>query len=141
MQKNDNAPMDAVAKRLLTSQEVTQFCQVVKAGPGIAGILEEALPCRTKDQQKALVAVATWRLAGAALPASIELIKRMPMFTGMHPESIQAAFMQLADASVLEFRPYGEDGSEGAFTWPQLEAVIAASMKEAAGPTVIMPGA
>lgn len=117
-----------LAARLSLHDSVRPFLTILGAAPGVAEILEEVLPKVTKEQQRALIAVVAWRIMGAQLPASIELLKRLPCLHGLHPESIQAAFMQLCDAHTLIFQQHGE---EGGFVWPALDQIIQIALKEA----------
>lgn len=117
-----------LSARLSLHESVRPFLTILGAAPAVSEVLEAALPGVTKEQQRALMAVVAWRIMGAELPASVELLKRLPCLHGMHPESIQAAFMQLADADVLVFQKHGE---EGGFVWPALDQIILIALQEA----------
>ena len=117
-----------LSARLALDPAARPFLILLGAAPAIAEVLEQAFPLVTKEQQRALVAVVAWRLQGAALPASIELLKRLPVMAGMHPESIQAAFHQLCDAHVLAFQAHGD---EGGFAWPALDQIMHIALQEA----------
>jgi hypothetical protein len=119
-----------LAARLALHESVRPFLTILSAAPEVA----EAFPHITKDQQRALLAVVSWRIMGAELPASIELLKRLPVLHGLHPESIQAAFMQLCEADVLVFQQHGEEGS---FVWPALDRIIFAALEEAKAPRIV----
>lgn len=117
-----------LSARLSLHESVRPFLTILGAAPAVSEVLEAALPGVTKEQQRALVAVVAWRIMGAELPASIELLRRLPVLHGLHPESIQAAYMQLCEAGVLVFQTHGE---EGGFAWPALDTVILAALQDA----------
>ena len=117
-----------LAARLSLHESVRPFLTLLGAAPAVGEVLEGAFPHSTKEQQRALMAVVAWRIMGAQLPASIELLKRLPCLHGLHDESIQAAFHQLVDAGVLVFQQHGE---EGGFAWPALDQIILIALQEA----------
>lgn len=127
-----------IASRLRLHETVQPFLTILSASPAVADVLELALPNCTKEQQRALLAVIAWRVMGAQLPASIELLKRLPVMHAMHEESIQAAFMQLCEAGVLVFQSHN-DGHEGAFVWPALESIIEVALAERDAPKILTP--
>jgi len=123
-----------LSQRLAVHESVRPFLTILSAAPEVAAVLEAAFPHITKEQQRILLAVVAWRIMGAELPASIELLKRLPVLHGMHPESIQAALMQLCEADVLVFQKHGE---EGGFVWPALDQIIVAALQEANAPKIV----
>lgn len=127
-----------IAARLRLHETVRPFLTILSAAPAVADVLELALPNCTKEQQRALLAIIAWRVMGAQLPASIELLKRLPVMAGLHEESIQAALMQLCEADVLVFQSYS-DGREGAFVWPALEHIITVALAEQDAPKILVP--
>lgn len=122
-----------LADRLTTHEDVRSFLAIQSAGPEIAEVLKAALPGLPKDQQRALVAIATWRMLGAFLPASIELLRRLPILNGMHPESIGAQFQLLLDGGVIEVVQHAEGtpDEESAFVWPALERLVIRAVQDA----------
>ena len=56
---------------------------------------------------------------------------------GMHPESIQAALIQLHDADIIAVQQHGE---ESAFTWPALDAIVFIALQEASAPKTSIVG-
>ena len=126
-----------LAARLKLHETVRPFLTLLEAAPKIGEVLEAVLPQVTKEQQRALLAVVVWRLMGAELPASIELLKRLPVLHGMHPESIQAAFHQLCDADILVFQQHGE---EGGFLWPALDTIVFVALQETHAPKTSLVG-
>lgn len=129
---NDN--IVDLSARLALHDAVRPFLTLLGAAPDVSEVLEGALPNITKDQQRALVAVVSWRIMGAELPASIELLRRLPILHGMHPETIQAAFHQLVDADVLVFQQHGD---EGGFAWPALDRIILIALNEAGASNIV----
>lgn len=123
-----------LSARLRLHESVQPFLTILSAAPKVADIMEEALPALTKEQQRALLAVISWRIMGAELPASIELLRRLPVMHDMHPESIQAAFTQLCDANILVFQQHGE---EGGFAWPALDLIITVALRDANAPKIV----
>ena len=117
-----------LAARLALHESVRPFLTILGAAPAVADVLEGAFPHSTKEQQRALMAVVAWRIMGAELPASIELLKRLPCLHGLHEETIQAAYHQLVDAGVLVFQQHG---AEGGFVWPALDQIIFVALHEA----------
>ena len=117
-----------LAARLKLHETVRPFLTLLEAAPKIGEVLEAVLPQVTKEQQRALMAVVAWRIMGAELPASIELLKRLPCLHGLHEETIQAAYHQLVDAGVLVFQQHG---AEGGFVWPALDQIIFVALHEA----------
>lgn len=117
-----------LAARLSLHDSVRPFLTILGAAPAVAEVLEQAFPHSSKEQQRALMAVVAWRIMGAELPASVELLKRLPVLHGLHAETIQAAFHQLVDAGVLVFQQHG---SEGGFAWPALDHIILVALQEA----------
>ena len=117
-----------LAARLSLHETVKPFLTILGTAPAVAEVLEEAFPHSTKEQQRALMAVVAWRIMGAELPASIELLKRLPCLHGLHDETIQASFHQLVDAGVLVFQQHG---NEGGFIWPALDQIIFVALQEA----------
>lgn len=124
-----------LAARLALHESVRPFLTILGAAPAVAEILEGALTHITKEQQRALLAVVAWRIMGAELPASIELLRRLPVLNGLHPESIQAAFMQLCEADVLVFQQHGD---EGGFVWPALDRIIVMALQDMNAPKIIV---
>ena len=126
-----------LAARLALHESVRPFLTLLEASPKIGEVLEAVLPQVTKEQQRVLLAVVVWRLMNAELPASIELLKRLPVLHGMHPESIQAALIQLHDADIIAVQQHGE---ESAFTWPALDAIVFIALQEASAPKTSIVG-
>ncbi len=126
-----------LAARLALHESVRPFLTLLEASPKIGEVLEAVLPQVTKEQQRVLLAVVIWRLMGAQLPASIELLKRLPVLHGLHPESIQAALVQLHDADILAVQQHGE---ESAFVWPALETVVFIALQETHAPKSSLVG-
>ena len=126
-----------IAARLKLHESVRPFLTLLEAAPKIGEVLEAVLPQVTKEQQRVLLAVVVWRLMNAELPASIELLKRLPVLHGMHPESIQAAFHQLCDADILVFQQHGE---EGGFLWPALDTIVFVALQETHAPKPSLVG-
>lgn len=124
-----------LAARLALHESVRPFLTILGAAPAVAEILEGALTHITKEQQRALLAVVAWRIMGAELPASIELLRRLPVLNGLHPEGIQAAFMQLCEADVLVFQQHGD---EGGFVWPALDRIIVMALQDMNAPKIIV---
>lgn len=127
-----------LSTRLRLHESVMPLLTILSAAPSVSDVLEEVLPKCTKEHQRALLAVLSWRVMGAELPASIELLKRLPVMNGMHEESIQAAFMQLCEADVLVFQTYN-DAKEGSFVWPALELILKVALEEANRPKLVLP--
>lgn len=125
-----------LAARLALHESVRPFLTILSAAPDVADVLEESFPHITKDQQRALLAVVAWRIMGAMLPASAELLRRLPVLHGLHPESIQAAFHQLVDAGVLVFQSFN-DSTEGGFVWPALDKIILMALSDATAPKIV----
>lgn len=123
-----------LAARLALHESVRPFLTILSAAPEVAEVLEASFVHVTKEQQRALLAVVAWRIMGAELPASIELLKRLPVMHGMHPESIQAAFMQLCESDTLVYQQHGEEGS---FVWPALDRIIVAALQDANLPKIV----
>ena len=128
--------------RLTTHEDVRSFLAIQSAGPEISEVLKAALPGLPKDQQRALVAIATWRMMGAFLPASIELLKRLPIMHGMHPENIGAQFSLLLDGGVIEIVQHnkGKEDEESAFVWPALERLVIRAVQDANGTKLVDTG-
>ena len=126
-----------LAARLALHESVRPFLTILDAAPKVADVLEAVFPQVTKEQQRALLAVVAWRIMGAELPASIELLKRLPVLHGMHPESIQAALVQLHDADIIAVQQHGE---ESAFTWPALDTIVYIALQETHAPKTSIVG-
>ena len=125
-----------ISERLRMDETVRPFLTLLGAAPKVVDVLEGAFPNCSKDQQKALMAVVAWRIMGAQLPASVELLRRLPQMRGMHPETIQAAFMNLCEAGVLVFQQHGDEGS---FVWPALDQIVFVALNEADTPKLVTP--
>ena len=126
-----------LAARLALHESVRPFLTILDAAPKVADVLEAVFPQVTKEQQRALLAVVAWRIMGAELPASVELLRRLPTLHRMHPESIQAAFHRLCDADILVFQQHGE---EGGFLWPALDTIVFVALQETHAPKTSLVG-
>jgi hypothetical protein len=116
-----------LTERLNLHESVRPFLTIIDAGGKIAEILDAVFPALTKEQQRVMIALTAWRIMGAGMPASIELLRRLPPLHGMHPESIQAALTQLHDANIIAFQTHGD---EGFFAWPALDLVIEVALRD-----------
>ena len=89
-------------------------------------------------RRAALVCLVGFRMMGAMLPASLEMIRRLPPFEGIHPENIGIAFDYLVSNDVLEFI-HDEKSGEGAFHWAALDRLVSAALAEADAPKLLGP--
>lgn len=125
-----------LAERIATDRSARNFLATLKASPEIHDVLSIAIPQMAPNEQKALIAVVAFRMMGAMLPASIELISRLPMFEGIKTENIGIAFDFLVTNGVLEVVT-PEGGSESAFYWPSLEQLYVRALENADRPTLL----
>lgn len=91
---NRRYPMSDDARRLLAT---------LHYGPAIASVMAVDLAKVTPVQQSALVAVFAFHLMGGNLPASFEMVKRLPPFTAVSDDEIRETLQALCDADLLEF--------------------------------------
>lgn len=119
-----------LAERLAVDPTTRSAMAIMAAGAEITGILKEVLPTLAHREQKALLAVIAFRVMGGMLPASLEMLRRLPQFAGEHPENIGIAFDFLTGNGVLEVQ-VNEDETESAFYWPALERLIVNAIQAA----------
>lgn len=119
-----------LAEKMALDLSARNFLAMLSAGPEIRDTLSVALPQMSSNEQKVLLAVVAFRMMGAMLPASLELMRRLPMFEGVHPENIAIAFDFLVANDVLTvITPEGGDSS--AFMWPALERLTERAVQNA----------
>lgn len=119
-----------LANRMATDRSARNFLATLSAGPEIRDALSVVLPSLAPNEQKVLVAVVAFRMMGAMLPASLEMMRRLPMFEGVHPENIGIACDFLVSNGVLEVVT-PEGGDESAFYWPALEGLYTRALENA----------
>ncbi len=127
-----------LADRLNTDVSARNFLTLLAVGPKIRMQLQEVLSAMAPNEQKALVCLVGFRMMGAMLPASLEMIRRLPPFEGIHPENIGIAFDYLVSNDVLEFI-HDDKSGEGAFHWASLDRLVSAALAEADAPKLLGP--
>lgn len=108
--------VDLTERLALTAASRRMFATMA-SGPELAQMMRPMLMKLSHDQQSAMLVVLTFIILGAPLPASLELLSRMPVFIGTPPAEIQAALEAMVDGGLLLF-----DGTH--FDCPPLRAMI-----------------
>lgn len=117
-----------------TEKHAMNMLAALSAGPEARKALELVLPGMTDNQQRALVAVIAFRMMGGMLPASMELLRRLPQFEDVKPENIGIAFDALVSHGVLNvLHTEGEDAS-ASFVWMGFERLLEATVLNAHAP-------
>lgn len=91
---NRRHPMSDDARRLLAT---------LRYGPALASVMVADMAKVPALQQSALVAVFVFQVMGGNLPASFEMVKRLPPFTAVSDDEIRETLQALCDADLLEF--------------------------------------
>lgn len=99
------------------------FLSCMSVGREVKDALEMIMPGLAPNEQKVMMAVVSFRIMGGMLPASLEMMRRLPMFEDMKPENIGIACDFLAHNGVLSV-VMSEDQSESAFMWEALERLL-----------------
>lgn len=119
-----------LAEKMALDLSARNFLAMLSAGPEIRDVLSVVLPQMAPNEQKALVAVVAFRMMGSMMPASLEMLRRLPMFEGVKPENIGIALDYLVANGVLEvITPEGSEWS--AFMWASLERVTERAVQNA----------
>lgn len=119
-----------LAEKMALDLSARNFLAMLSAGPEIRDVLSVVLPQMSANEQKALVAVVAFRMMGSMMPASLEMLRRLPMFEGVHPENIGIALDYLVANDVLTvITP--ENSEWSAFMWEALERVTERAVQNA----------
>lgn len=111
-----------LADKMKVDPEVRSFLTCIDVGREVKEALDIVLPNMTQNEQRVMVAVVSFRMMGGMLPASLELMRRLPIFQGVHPENIGIACDFLNTNGVLTV--VFDDGGEAAFVWEALERLM-----------------
>lgn len=91
---NRRHPMGDDARRLLAT---------LRYGPALASVMAVDMSNLPALKQSALVAVFAFQMMGGNLPASFEMVKRLPPFTLVSDDDIRDTLQALCDEDLLEF--------------------------------------
>lgn len=109
------------------------YLMLLSVAPQLRQKLHETMRGLSIHQQKALLCIVTFRMMGAVLPASIEMLRRLPPFTSTHPENIMAAFQSLVDKGVIAVISNAAK-TDTAFHWQELDRIIEAELPKVESP-------
>lgn len=122
-----------IGEKMSMDQTTRNYVTLLSVAPQLRAKLQETISGLNVHQQKALLCIMTFRMMGAVLPASIELLRRLPPFVNTHPENIGAAFQSLADLGVITLISNATK-TETAFHWQELDRIIEAELPRVASP-------
>jgi hypothetical protein len=103
------------------------YLMLLSVAPQLRQTLHATMTGLSIHQQKALLCILTFRMMGAVLPASIELLRRLPPFTSTHVDNIGAAFQSLVDKDIITVIS-NKTQTDTAFHWKELDRIIEAEL-------------
>lgn len=127
-----------IGERLAMSLDVRSMLTMLSVGQRITLALKAVMPGLSQPEQKFLCTLVSFRLMGGFLPASVEMITRLPMFASSGIDAGHAIGVadRLCAGEIIEFMQDEKTG-EGAFSWPALEKLIHVAITEADAPQLV----
>lgn len=123
-----------IGERLSVPMDIRGMLTILGVGARIAIALKAVLPGLTQPEQRFICTVVGFRIMGGMLPASVEMITRLPMFSGIDAGHVTGIANALCDNEILSVEAAGNEMS---FYWPALEKLIHVAITEADAPKVV----
>ncbi len=118
-----------LSKKFAVDPATRSFLAAISVGREISDALQLVMPGLTHNEQRVMTVLVSFRMMGGMLPCSLELLRRMPPFDGVHFENIRIACEALVENGVLSIVTGGDD--EMAFTWEALESLLTTAVTAA----------